>query len=97
MANNESIYHKLNGNYVVVATQGGNYWGRMENDNHNTITLRPSIVNEPLFRVSDDGTKTHPRLRIESELPTLVNTIAVQSVQPTTEAYFGQVVGEGRK
>ena len=97
MANNQSIYHDLNGNYVVVATQGGNYWGRMEQDDHNTLTLRPSIVNEPSFRFTDDGTKTFPRLRIESEPPTLVNTIAIQSVQPTTETYFRQVVEGERK
>lgn len=96
MTNNKSIYNALNGNYVVVATSSGNYWGRMEQDNHDTLTLRPSIINEPLFRVSDEGAKTTPRLRVEDKLPTLVNTLVVQSVQPTTEEYFRSVV-EGRK
>ena len=96
MTNNKSIYNALNGNYVVVATPSGNYWGRMEQDNHDTLTLRPSIVNEPLFRVTDDGTKTTPRLRVEDRLPTLINTITVQSIQPTTEEYF-KSVAEGVK
>ena len=93
MANNNSIYHSLNGNYVIVGTQLGNYWGRLEQDSHDTLGLRPSIVNEPSFRITDDGTKSTPRFRIENDLPTLVNTIAVQTIQPTTEVYFRSIAG----
>jgi hypothetical protein len=97
MTNNNSIYHALNGNYVIVGTQVGNYWGRLEQDTHDTLSLRPSIVNEPSFRITDDGTKSTPRFRIEDDLPTLVNTIVVQTIQPTTEKYFRSIANGGER
>ena len=97
MTNNNSYYHGLNGSYVVVNTRSSTFVGRLESDTHDTLILRPSVIHEPKIHMRDGEMKNIPHYRLEERLPTIVNTIEVQSVQPTTEAHIHEIVSYDSK
>jgi hypothetical protein len=97
MTNNNSYYHDLNGAYVIVNTRSSSFVGMLEADTHETLRLRPSIVHEPNFKFKDGNMQTVPHYRLEQKLPTVVNTMDVSSVQPTTETHVHEIVNYDAK
>lgn len=65
---------------------GHSFLGRLESDTFDTLVLRPSLVNEAGLHFDDRGElKFTTRYRLETERPTVIDTRAVQTVEPTTE------------
>jgi hypothetical protein len=91
MTNNDSYYHELNGSYVIVNTRSMTFVGRLEADNFDTLRLRPSIVHEPRIHMKEGEMKNVPHYRLETNKPTIINTIEVQTVQPTTEDHVREI------
>jgi hypothetical protein len=87
-----SYYHLFQGRYVIVSTRTTTFLGRLEDDNFDTLTLRPSIVHEPRLQLKEGKVENTPHYRLETELPTIVNSMEVVGVQPTTEEHVRRVV-----
>ena len=97
MTNNNSYYHSLNGLYVAVNTRSSTFIGRLETDTHDTLILRPSVIHEPRMQLKDGALQNTPHYRLETEKPTIINTIEVQTVQPTTEQHVREIINYDSK
>jgi hypothetical protein len=92
MTNNSSYYHALNGQFVIVNTRASTFLGKLETDTFDTLVLRPSVVHEPSLHMNSGDMKNVPHYRLETERPTIINTMEVQTVQPTTEEHVRHIV-----
>ena len=87
-----SYYHVLNGEFVIVSTRTTSFIGRLDQDTHETLLLRPSLVSEARLSLKNGTPESVPNYRLEERLPSIVNTLDVQAVQPTTKKYFFDVL-----
>jgi hypothetical protein len=87
-----SYYHELQGQYVIVLTKSTSFLGLLEKDSLDTITLRPSLINEPLFAIANGEIKTTNGYRLETQRPLIINTMDVQAVEPTTKEHLEDMI-----
>ena len=98
MANNDSYYHELLASPVIVNTRSTSYIGILQYDGNDVLKLRPSIVHEPrMIRSGNLDMKSLPFYRLESEKPTIINTLDVQTVQPTTRKHIEDLIKFSRR
>jgi hypothetical protein len=92
MTNNHSIYHDLNGQHVIVNSRVGTFLGVLEKDTHESIHLRPCVVHEPRLYLRDGRMESAPHYRLERQRPSILATMDISGVQPTTEAHIREIV-----
>ena len=93
MANNDSYYHELHNQPVIVNTRSTSYVGVLQYDGNDVLKLRPSIVHEPRMSLDrNKEVKSRPYYRLEVNKPTIINTLDVQTVQPTTTQHIDDLI-----
>jgi hypothetical protein len=96
MTNHGSYYHAFQGDYVIVTTRTNSFLGVLEEDNHELLKLRPSLVNEPRIVSQGFDFRFLPTYRFESHKPTIINTMEVQAVQRTTKQHAKHILQSSR-
>lgn len=92
MPNNHSIYHEHARQHVILNAKTGTFFGVLDQDTHESIHLKPSMVSEPRILLRDGETKSVAHYRWETRRPSIFATLDVSDVQPTTEDYVMSVV-----
>jgi hypothetical protein len=93
MTNHDSYYHELHNEPVIVCSRGLNFIGILEYDGHDVLKLRPCIVHEPVLRHSGNfEMKSLPYYRLETKRPSIINTMDVTGVQPTTQSHIDDLI-----
>lgn len=88
MAKHESLYNSLKNQWVTIQTSSSSYTGKIEEDTHETIILRPSVIGESEPFIKEGSINTMNYCRIEEEIPTIVDTQRVEGVRPISEKYM---------
>jgi ABC-type enterochelin transport system substrate-binding protein len=74
---NVSDYSEYVGNYVKIYSNNNTFYGKMIESDFNGFTkLNPSLI--------DYSSPSNTQAKIETKLPTTINTSSINSIQPVT-------------